>query len=614
MPFEHTIETIKGYASGNRYVVYDKTVCMYKDLEQHANGQVPERLICERRPGESDRIKEYRKHIYEPMTKAPISKVITSLSKIRRSPDWSIQFMNAPHARINKEETLEKYIKEKYPNDFTSLENWLFKVCIKEYLIDSNAVITVLPLNWEIPTTEYYKPFPFIFNSPNVLDFRYNEYAVLVADEQCQYKVVDNNGNVIGAMNDGMIIKVIDETSIYTYNQIDNYKNFALVEKRDHLLGFLPAFKMPGIFYKQCAGIVINESRINGMLPNLNEAARIYSDLQAEYVQHIHSDRWEIMNTKCTHCKGTGQILPENGDPCSCSDCKGSGYVPTSPYTVRVLTPPEIGQEPIPTPPAGYIQKTDVAEMCEKLRGEVSLHLFSALAAVNMQNLEQVPLNISGIGKEVDRDEQSNFIHSIAEDLVYIADKVIYISNEYRTKLLIPNAEQRKLELPLIPVPDRFDLFTIKDTRDEAGEAKKQNLNGYTVATLETEYAAKKFYNQPQIAKYISLSYNLDPLVGMSEEDKISKLNNAGISQLDYVISSNIIPFLKRAFRENAMFDALEEAQQLEILTRFAEEKEQVISMRGRMEQAAIEIEETEEEQPIVEEETEEENPQTIEA
>lgn len=592
MPFEHSLNTIRDYALGNKYTAHADTVRMYDSLRVHANGELPERLICNRRPGESDRIKEYRMDIYEPMTKSPISKIITSMAKIRRSPDWSIQFKNGSARIIHENETLEKYIKENYPKDFSSFENWLFNVAIKEYFIDSNAVILVKPLTWEVPTTGYLKPFPFIYNSTQVLDFKYDEYAVLLSEEKCVYNIVDENQRAIAERYDGMVIIVVDDERIYRYEQIDQHKRFIEVENIIHGLSFMPAFKMPGMFFKVCEGITINESRINAMLPDLNEAARIYSDLQAEFVQHIHSDRWEYMNTKCTHCNGTGQIIPEQGDTCNCAECKGSGYVPTSPYTVRVLTPPEIGQEAMPSPPAGYIQKTDVAEMCEKLRSEVSIHLYGALAAVNMQNLEQVPLNISGVAKEVDRDEQSNFIHSVAEDLVYIGDKIIYMSNEYRTKDLITDPAKRKELLPSIPVPERFDLLTIKDVRDEVGEAKKQNLSGYTVSILESEYAAKKFQNQPEIADHISLSYTLDPLMGLSEEEKISRLNNNGVSQIDYIISSNIIPFIKRAIRENKDFKMLPEDKQLEILLAYGIEKEKTISLRGRLEVAAIDEEE----------------------
>lgn len=596
MPFEHTITDIADYAKQEHFTAYIEAVCKYEAMKKHANGEMPEHIICNRRPGESDRIKEYRKEIYEPITKPSVSKVITSLSKIRRSPDWSIHFKNAIPSIIRKEEALEQYIKVNYPNGLTSLENWLFNIALKEYLIDSNAVIMVLPISWKVAATDYRKPFPIIYNSTQVLHFRADEYAILLSEEKCIYNLVDNNGVAFGSQNDGKIIFVIDDEKMYRYEQVNQRNEYRAAEVQDHGLGFFPGFKMPGVFFKTCENIVINESRIDSMLSGLNEAARIYSDLQAEFVQHIHSDRWEIMNTKCTHCQGTGTYHPDNGDSCACGECKGSGYVPTSPYTVRVLTPPEMGQEMLPMPPAGYIQKTDVAEMCTTLKNEVQYHLFSALAAINMQNIDQVPLNISGVGKEVDRDEQSNFYHSVAEDLVYIADKIVFITNEYRTGALISDPNARKELLPVIAVPDRFDIYTIKDVREEVGDARKQSLNGFIIAALENEYAAKKFYNEPEIADFISLAYRLDPLVGLMEDDKTSRLGNRGISRIDYVLSSNIIPFIKRAVRENPKFKTLSEEDQLQILLKYAEEKINVIDLSGRLTEETAAAEDANEE------------------
>lgn len=593
MPVLLELNTISEYAAEKRFHgAYHSTCRMYRELKEHANGEVPERAIRCRRPGESDRIKEYREEIYESMTKSPISKVISSLSKIRRSPDWNIRFDLPSPPIIKIGEELETYITTNYPNDFGSLTNWIFGVCLKKYLIDANAVIVIEPIKWEIPTTEYRKPFPIIYDSPRVLDFVYDSHVVLLSEKTCYYDVRDERGNFINRQNDGKIIIVIDDTNFYTYNQIDRNKNFTLVETHPHNLGFLPAFKMPGIFFEMCDDTVIRESRISCMLPDLNEAARIYSDEQAEIVQHVHSDRWELMNTRCTHCQGTGRLLIDE-NPCDCHKCKGAGYIPTSPYTVRVITPPELGQDAMPMPPAGYIQKTDVAEMCILLDNQVKSHIYGALASVNMQNLEQVPLSQSGTAKEWDRDEQSNFVHAVAEDLVYVMDKVIFITNEYRTNILIADAANRKLLLPIIPVPERFDLFSINTLATEVANAKQQNLNPFIVATLEAEYASKKFYNRQDIAQRVALMYKLDPLPGLTDDEKIMRLQNNGIAQIDYVISSNLAPFIERAVTENKNYPDLDLQAQYEILRTYALEKEQEITAAGRITTAVNSAEQT---------------------
>jgi hypothetical protein len=58
-----------------RHEDYDDAVEMYEDLEIHADGEYPGKLIDERRPAESDDIKNYRKKIFVPITKPVVTKV-----------------------------------------------------------------------------------------------------------------------------------------------------------------------------------------------------------------------------------------------------------------------------------------------------------------------------------------------------------------------------------------------------------------------------------------------------------------------------------------------------------------------------------------------------------
>ena len=97
-----------------------------RKLETHSKGIVPEKLIFERRPSESDKVKDYRKTIYVPMTKNPIRKVFSSLSKIRRSQDWNTQYdAGRVPSFVAAEETLQDYCETGYPN-FQSITNWAF--------------------------------------------------------------------------------------------------------------------------------------------------------------------------------------------------------------------------------------------------------------------------------------------------------------------------------------------------------------------------------------------------------------------------------------------------------------------------------------------------------
>lgn len=595
MPLAVTLEAIRELAIGyelaksrernSLHLTYDETVCMYEDLRVHADGDTPVELISERRPSESQYIQEYRMKIWVPITKSSVTKVISSLSKIRRSPDWNIAFPKNTVSKIRKGETLEDYITKNYPFGFSNLTNWVFSVLLKNYLIDSNAVIFVDPINKDKEAVDYFKPFPYIFNSPKVLDFVADEYAVLMTDRCCEYSMLDGKGYAIGATKkDGKVIIYVDKTSIIIYHQKNSSNDFIPFETHVHNLGFMPAFKMPGQFYRSCDNYIVNESRINGMLPHLKEAARIYSDLQAEIVQHVHSEKYLYSQTECNHCNGVGweEI---NGARCDCHNCSGVGYVPTSPYKNMVLRVPNNaeGGNPVPTPPAGYIQKTDVALMVDRIDSIVDKHLFKALAAINMQFLDETPLNESGKAKEVDKDELNNFVHSVAEDLVKVMDLVIFTTNEYRVKDLVTDPERRLELLPMVSVPEKFDLLSTDFLVEEIAKAKQNNLNSLIISTLETEYAVKKFYNMPDIAQLITLVFSLDPMPATTDEMKIMRLQNEGVTREDYVISSNIVPFIRRALREDEDFATLDYDEQMTIIRAYATEKIDSSSVASRV-------------------------------
>lgn len=577
IPFEITAEILQAWAERRleyAHSGYEETVCKYEDLRIHADGDTPGEIIEARRPSEPDLIKDYRDCIFEPIQKGNIGKVIGSLSKIPRSSDWSIKYPTQVPASIAKEETLQKYCEENFPY-YASVTNWTFRALLRNNLLDANAVILVAPLNTDKAASEYYKPFPTIFNSPQVVDFRDGQYCVLISSETVPYQVFDERGQPLQWAYDGVKMHIVDTEGITTYVQTGaRFAMTRLGEPYLHGLGEMPAFKVAGIYYKDIDRTVINVSRINDMVPHLNEMVRIYSDLQAEFVQHVHSDKWIYQNTECRTCNGSGKELHPTHGECDCHSCKGSGYVSVSPYGNIVLRPPNAieGQQPVPTPPAGYVQKTDVALMVEKMDLQVEKHSYQSLAAINMQFLYQVPLSESGIAKEVDRDESNNFVYSVAEDIVYAMDRVYYYIALYRYLSLLGNKSAVIKLLPKINVPEKYDLLSPSLLLDEITKAKQNNVSDLIVAILENEYTQKKFHSNPDLVQELNLAFRLDPLVGVNDDIKALRLTNRGITQEAYVISSNVVTFVRRALADNPGFAKLQITEQARLMEEYARE------------------------------------------
>jgi hypothetical protein len=581
MPVQLSLDTLKLYFDGGqRHRAYKETVDLMNAIRTHADGIIPEKLIKERRPSESESTLEYRKTIYVPKTKNPIGKVISSLSKIRRSPDWSVMYdeKNKP-ASIVDEESLESYCEENYP-EHTSVTNWMFSNYLKNYCIDANAVVAVLPLNLDAAEkNEYYKPIAIVFNSNQVIFYEDGEqYCVLQSTERSTLTPYDPNNFTIA----GKVFYVIT-TSEYAKWEQSTDNGYTRTQYLVHNKGRLPAFRIRAQFLKQKENATIQESRIAGMLPSLDEAAREYSDLQAAKVQHMYPLFWYYQSKACQPCNGVGKIATTTGTEV-CNVCNGSGKVKFSPYAHLEVEPPKIGDTAVPyTQPAGYISR-DV-EIIKHQEDSVKNHLFDALASINMQFLDQTPLNISGEAKNVDREELNNFVYSVAEDIVMVMDKIYWWINEWRYAVVLPDAKARKAMLPQIVVPEQFDLLPADYIMEGISKAKTAKVNPLLVAAMEEDYASKAFYNNPALSGVIAAYYELDPLTGLSSDEKMTLIMNKGITQEDYVTSAYIVPFVKRAIAEDPNFLSKKLADKKKVLTAYAKEKMDVVDEAEKLKQ-----------------------------
>jgi hypothetical protein len=530
---------------GLRHEDYEDAVEMYEELETHADGEYPGELIDQRRPAESDEIKHYRKKIFVPITKPVFTKVYNSLMKIRKSQDWMISFPNELPAVIAEDESPEKYLMYKMPRN-GSITNWMFSVCFKQYLIDANAAVLTLPTNWEKQDNQYYEPYPMIFNSEDVLDYKEGLYYVLKEHDEDKYWVIQPD-----------IIQIF-EVKDYAVREV-----FQMV----NTLGYIPVRHLYGMIIENYKDRALYESRISGIVPKMNEALREYSDLQAEIVQHIHSTMWSMQPQQCGRCKGLGEIPKENSAPIKCPSCSGKGLLPLNPFEHLVLPAPRPGDPAIPTPPIGYVTKqTDIAKLQEE---RIRQHIYDALSAINMEYLADTPLSQSGVAKQVDREELYSFVHSIAEDVVRIMDEIIYDICAWRYSGVTNDI---RVLLPYIPVPERFDMLSGKVLVDELTSMVNAKVDPAIINAAQIELAGKKF-NDSEVKDLVVLKLKLDPFAGVPEENiSLQRMYNA-IDQNDLIIHANINKFVTRALEEVQDFANLSYADQMAVMLRYSQER-----------------------------------------
>lgn len=573
---EFTPAELKDYFKRENPIEYHYSV-EAKDRENamrvHAEGIFPEKLINERRPNEPETVLTYRKSIFVPKTKPYFSKIESTLQKIRRSSDWSIKYGPGSFDRVVEIEKLDAYAEKKYPV-FGSVTNWAFSLLLRNYLVDANAICLVAPLEIPYLQNEYLKPVATIFNSADIIDFVEDDYAVVKNKIGAKYM----SG---GKMIEGRSFYIITTLSILRYDQINGRGDFAIAYSYDHGLNDLPAFKLGGIVTDVYGNHSLYESRISGILPEFNEALREYSDLQAAKVLHLYPERWEYTQNECVSCKGSGQRIEQINDTAcqvTCKACQGVGYIATGPYSKMLIKPAAADQLQVPTPPAGFVEK-DV-EIIKVQEVSVEAHIYNALSAINFEFLAKSPLAQSGVAKEVDKDELNNTVHAIAEDLVRIIDNVYYLIALYRYSEQYTTTEIEEM-LPMISVPEKYDILGATYYADQMKAVQEMKLNPAISNAMQVNFATKAFNNDLEIAEHVGLLLRLDPLAGITEDDKMSRLSNGGITKVDYIVSSNINKFVDLATESNADFADLDVTRQREIINAMAaaQESEEVTEL-----------------------------------
>lgn len=567
-------DTLKPYfVDKQTHYYYEKTNKKCKAFEPHSEGCYPEHLIGCRRPNEPLEVKDYRKEIWVPKTYPSFCRIMSSLGKIRRSADWMIKYPELGVFTLIKEgESLEDYCEKHFPN-FGSVTNWVFSVTMKKYATDSNGAVLIMPLTPDVPETDFLQPYPLLFDCCDVVEFVPGEHAILNNPLGCTYTTPK------GVIKTGKSYYYIDTIAITRYDQVDAKGTMLPNDPYEHGLPILPCFILGGVVSETEGNKFLYESRIAGILPEFDEALREYSDLQAAKVLQVYPERWEFTQQECSTCKGTGKRRnPAWTDgcslplqlPCDNSGCN-NGYIASGPYAKLLIRPTSNleGGGSIPNPPAGYVEK-DV-EIVKLMDEGVRQHIYDGLAAINFQELAEVPMSQSGVAKSVDRDEQNNTIHAIAEDLVKIMDNVYKISAYYRYKGLYTFEEIDKM-LPQIPVPEKYDLLSITNMQTELNAAKTGKTNPVIVNAMEVDYASKRFNTDESVRDLVSLTLKLDPLPNISEDEKMARLSNKGILPETYIVSSNINEFVQRALDEDPKFAGLALRDQKSKLLTYAQE------------------------------------------
>lgn len=525
----------------------EKARAYYNELNDHASGKIIDLLIEKNRPNETDDEMNYRKTIVSSITSGVFSKVWTCVGKIRKSRDFVIKYPeDIIPAGIPLQEFPKVYFEDQYPGEI-SFENFMFDTLMRQMLLDTGAVNIVMPTPLEQDDKgKYPTPIHHIFNSPNVLEFKENDYAIVKSDEKAEYNTTN------GVSYEGSVYYIATTQEIVRLEQTDDKGTVEVKEVYQHNRGELPAKKMPGTMDKRYGSYLLTKSRIHVMAGPLNDLYREWSDFQISKVINAHPETVEFRSVECSGCNGSGKqinrayIEGETGMDATivCSVCEGQRYTTVGPFKKQIVTPTKLSEHPVPWPPKMFIAR-DV----ETLRfqdEQIEKGIYRCLSTVNMEHLVRMPTAMaeSGIKKALDVDELLVLIYSVACDLMSVANWSAKWIVDQRYEARVTSQEDRRKMAPNIPVPERLDLLNMETYIERMKGMKDAGASPYLISEMHKEVAAKQFSNDPEKYALMELIATLDPLIGYGHDDKALMKANGAVSEEDLVISAHIYPWI----------------------------------------------------------------------
>jgi hypothetical protein len=575
-----TEEFIKPYLKDPNKVheKYDAALAIKQELEVHTDGVFPENELCTARPHEEEIHKEYRKNVWVPVTKQGADEVLKQSKKIPRANGWGVIFPKEQSRLIKDGFSLRQYVEQDFPK-WDSLNNFVFGFLLKQNFKDPNGIIAVLNrehYNGEpLSQSGYLTPYPYYFGCSEVIDFKEDEYCVILSKDPVKY----------GDGREGKKFIFIDADSLVISTQIsDNGYQSVLYP---HTAGTLPVWQLASDSIKEHSeSYNLYDSFLTAAVPAWKEAIRRYSDHQVNMVMHLHPEKWIRANVDCSDCKGNGEVreLDNENKPCQvkCRTCSGSGKrIVQSPSNVMIIPTTQARvqdqETTIQGEPIGYARKP--LDALDFLKGEWQDRFKDGFSSLGLRMLYETALNISGKAKELDRQDINTFFHNLAAHLTYIhIYRIVYFVNELRYSF-VPEKERREYFNSIdFKVPNTFDVVNAEYFRERYVAAKQNNESPILVQQSGLDYARKEFGEDSQQYKLLKDSYDLDPLPGLSEAEK-NDLSATDPNNIDVIISRQIEFFLKRAYAENEDFFLLGFEQKLDKLTEYAQN---TLSRRNR--------------------------------
>lgn len=404
------VEALKAARDGDvKYTErYNYSVEQAEEIEVHSDGEFPSRLIQGRAPSETEKEFEYRKHAYEPVTRAPWAQLNNALESVWHGVEVTTE-----------DEDFAKYIGEGYPN-YSGLVEWFKEVAGPKKTEDPNAVVYVTLKAEPQSDAELVEPIAVLLPSVDVVDFK-DEYFLGVTRRDVPIKY----GNRVETT--GIEFVIIDDEYEYRYTQVGKKTDwtFDLTYEYRHGLGRIPAYQLKGIPKKKQGGRAW-ESLFYNAVPYLNKAAVESSTLDALIIKHGFPTR-VYYEEDCDEMGCENGYLTEDGQRSACQTCGGTGkkrgFTWGADYTHR---PPGRLESDVQPDFPGMTYVSPPVEPMEFLDKRIDGLIEKASHAVNFDLTRKSSAPVTATEKGIDLQEQYKILLKFSSSLYDMLDYVLW--------------------------------------------------------------------------------------------------------------------------------------------------------------------------------------------
>lgn len=509
---------------------YNMAVKLFMEIEVHAKGLFPDRLIGENAPSETDEEKEWRRLAFASFTKAPWRRVESAVNSIYHGVSVS-----------SDDEDFKLYLTEEYPV-YSGLNEWFHEVASPNKAQDPNGVIfTTIYEPWQ-NDTQTLKPVAYIANSPEVIAFERN-YVLLVIGYDAPIKYYKDT------VSEGLKMILIDDVSEYRITQTGKKVDyeFEIVEYHKHKLGYIPAWQLKGVPVIQ-QGTMIWESVFQNLVPYFDKIA-IYSSTLDTCVRRTAYETRVYYGEDCDAEGCDGGYVVVNEERHACDVCQGSGRKGFTPFTDVVRQKPSgmLPDQQLPFPGLAFVGPTNAP--MQFLSDYIDNLLTRAGEAVNYDLSRKKGGEITATEANIDLQEWYKTALLFAGQIYDIEDYVIdsFAKIRYPGKE-IPYTFNRKVE---------FSIRTPEQLSAELKQANEAGLPSFVNNKLIDSQLELRFADDPVVRRMAEIGRYMDPLYGKADKDVIM-LMDRGVTKEQVLIHNQFAQLIAQAQYDNEGFLGLE--------------------------------------------------------